>query len=98
MARHCSRGCECCLTECAGPDLHAKMGVAQLLNNNATVCLQVPLRCVRYRRWGLLAASCAAEAAYFAAGAAAWRANPRAALWVLLIPYCISSLALMFGK
>lgn len=59
---------------------------------------QVPLRCLRYRRWGLLAASCAAEAAYFAAGAAAWRANPRAALWVLLIPYCISSLALMFGK
>lgn len=60
--------------------------------------LQVPLRCLRYRRWGLLAGSVAAEAAYFAVGAAAWRANPRAALWVLVLPYCVSSLALMFGK
>ena len=59
---------------------------------------QVPLRCLRYRRWGLLAASCTAEAAYFAAARVAWHANPRAALWVLFIPYCISSLALMFGK
>ncbi|KAI7846206.1 hypothetical protein COHA_000276 [Chlorella ohadii] len=60
--------------------------------------LEVPLRCVRYRRWGLLAASCAAEAAYFTAASTAWRANPRTALWVLLIPYCLSSLALMFGN
>ena len=80
------------------PGLLVKLRVAQLLTNCATAFCQVPLRCVRYRRWGLLAASCAAEAAYFAAGAAAWRVNPRAALWVLLIPYCISSLALMFGK
>lgn len=60
--------------------------------------MQVPLRCLQYRRWRLLAASVAAELAYFAAGAAAWRLNPRATLWVLLIPYCISSLALMFGN
>ncbi|KAL4425429.1 hypothetical protein ABPG75_009445 [Micractinium tetrahymenae] len=60
--------------------------------------LEVPLRCARYRRWGLLAASMAAEAAYFAMGAAAWRANPRAALWVLVLPYWLSSLALMFGN
>lgn len=60
--------------------------------------VEVPLRCARYRRWRLLAASCAAEAAYFGAAAAAWRANPRACFWVLLLPYCLSSLALMFGK
>lgn len=60
--------------------------------------IEVPLRCLRYRRWGLLAGSVAAEAAYFAVGAAAWRANPRAALWVLVLPYCVSSLALMFGN
>ncbi|KAL4446747.1 hypothetical protein ABPG77_007991 [Micractinium sp. CCAP 211/92] len=60
--------------------------------------LEVPLRCLRYRRWGLLAASVAAETAYFAAAAAAWRANPRATLWVLVLPYCVSSLALMFGN
>ena len=59
---------------------------------------EVPLRCLRYRRWALLGASMAAEAAYFACCVVAWRANPRAALWVLMVPYALSSLALMFGK
>jgi hypothetical protein len=61
-------------------------------------CVQVPYRCLQYRRYGLLLASAATEAAYCGCAAAAWRANPRAALWVLLLPYVISSLALMFGK
>ena len=59
---------------------------------------QVPYRCLQYRRYGLLLASAATEAAYFGCAAAAWRANPRATLWVLLLPYLISSLALRFGK
>lgn len=60
--------------------------------------VEVPLRCLQYRRWALLAASMAAEAAYFTCCAAAWRANPRATIWVLAVPYAVSSLALMFGK
>jgi hypothetical protein len=60
--------------------------------------VETPLRCVRYGRWRLLAASVAAEAAYFGCAAAAWKLNPRATLWVLLLPYAISTLALMFGK
>jgi hypothetical protein len=60
--------------------------------------LETPLRCLRYRRWRLLVASVACEAAYFGLMVAAWRANPRAALWVLLVPYAVTSLALMFGK
>lgn len=78
-----------CLPACHGPN-HRRSSLLTLS--------QVPLRCLRYRRWGLLAASVAAEAAYFSAAAAAWRANPRATLWVLVLPYCVSSLALMFGK
>lgn len=62
------------------------------------IALQVPLRCLRYRRLGLLAASLAAELCYLAGAVAAWRANPRAALWVLALPYCVATLALMFGK
>ncbi|KAI3434847.1 hypothetical protein D9Q98_002901 [Chlorella vulgaris] len=60
--------------------------------------LETPLRCLRYRRWRLLLASVACEAAYFGLMVAAWRANPRAALWVLLVPYAVTSLALMFGN
>lgn len=72
--------------------------LAYLCRYVAAAWAEVPLRCLRTRRWAALAGSVAAEAAYFGGAAAAWRANPRAALWVLLLPYALSSLALMFGK
>jgi hypothetical protein len=60
--------------------------------------IEVPLRCLQYGRRGLLAGSLIAEGASFYVTAAAWQLNPRATLWVLLLPYFITSLALMFGK
>ena len=90
----------------AAPSLAAAAGIGVLLLRVRAIAwancpaspLHRPHRCLRYRRWGLLTASMAAEAAWFGGCAAAWRANPRAALWVLLLPYLLSSLALMFGK
>ena len=58
----------------------------------------MPLVCLRHRRYRLVAGSVAAEAAYFAGVYCAWRLNPRAATWVFIVPYFVTSLALMFGK
>ncbi|KAK9827672.1 hypothetical protein WJX81_006702 [Elliptochloris bilobata] len=60
--------------------------------------VEVPLYAVRRRGWALAGRCVASEAAYLGAVAALWRARPTATLWALVVPYFVTSLALMFGN
>ena len=60
--------------------------------------VEVPLYACRRRRWALLGQCLATEGAYLAAACLLWRWNAVATLWVLALPYLVSSLALMFGN
>ena len=53
---------------------------------------------LRRRRYRLFAESLLAEGLYLGALRALWLWRPAATLWVFLIPYAITSLALMFGN
>ena len=52
----------------------------------------------RRKRWRLLAQCMMTEALYIAAVRALWLWRPVPTLWVLVIPYLLTSLALMFGN
>lgn len=60
--------------------------------------LEVPLHAARAHRWGLLGACVATEVAYAVALCLLWRLAPVATTWAFLLPYAVSSLALMFGN
>ncbi|KAK9810976.1 hypothetical protein WJX73_002930 [Symbiochloris irregularis] len=60
--------------------------------------LEVPLYALHTQRYGLLAECLATESAYFIAAALSWRLRQTATLWVFVIPYLVTSLALMFGN
>lgn len=60
--------------------------------------VEVPLVAAKKKRWGLLAACLFTETAYVAAIAGLRSIAPAATLWVFIVPYIVSSLALMFGN
>ena len=60
--------------------------------------MEVPAYACRAQRWQLLAQCLATEAAYLAAVGLLASRNLVAALWVFIIPYLLTSLALMFGN
>ena len=60
--------------------------------------MEVPAYACRAQRWQLLAQCLATEAAYLAAVGLLASRNLVAALWVFVIPYLLTSLALMFGN
>ena len=59
---------------------------------------EVLVYALRRRRYLLLAQSLLAEGLYLGALRAMWLWRPVATLWVYLIPYAITSLALMLGN
>ena len=60
--------------------------------------VEVPLYALHKRRWALAAQCIASELAYLVAVLALWRVRPVATLWAFIIPYAVTSLALMFGN
>lgn len=52
----------------------------------------------RKRRLGAACRCLAAELSYCAAMAALWRLNSVATTWVFLVPFVLTSFALMFGN
>lgn len=60
--------------------------------------VELPLYALRRGRWAALAACLATEAAYLGGVQVLWVANPMATKWVFVIPFFISSFALMFGN
>ena len=60
--------------------------------------LEVPWYACRRRQWPLLGQCLATEGAYLLVAALLWRCNAVATLWVLVLPYLLSSLGLMFGN
>lgn len=64
----------------------------------AAAWLEVPLFALRSSRWALTGACLATEGSYILAVAALRRAAPVATAWVFLVPYVVSSFALMFGN
>ena len=59
---------------------------------------ELPLYAARRRRWRELAACLAAELAYLGVVRALWLFNPLATKWVFVVPFFLSSFALMFGN
>lgn len=53
---------------------------------------------LRRRRFLLLGECLCMESAYILAVYMLWQWRPVATLWTLVLPYCLSSLALMFGN
>ena len=68
------------------------------LRHGVAVWGELPLYAVRKGRFNAAAQCLAAEAAYCCMLAALWRLNAVATLWVFLLPFVISSFALMFGN
>ncbi len=60
--------------------------------------LELLFYALRKRRLGLLARSAAAESAYFIFVCLLWRWKPVQTLWAFILPYIITSAALMFGN
>lgn len=60
--------------------------------------VELPLYALRRKRYAWCAAAAVSAAAYWAVVAALWRLNPVATTWVLLVPFALSSFALMFGN
>lgn len=60
--------------------------------------VELPLYAVQTRRLRLAAACLATEGAYLVGVAAAWCVAPVATLWTLILPFFVSSLALMLGN
>lgn len=60
--------------------------------------IEVPARAAYYRRWGILVACLVTEAAYLGVVAVLWRMNQVATTWTLVVPFAVSSFALMFGN
>ncbi len=68
------------------------------LRHGVAIWVELPLYALRKRRYGAAGRCLLAEAAYCAATAALWRVNNVATTWVFLLPFLISSFALMFGN
>ena len=60
--------------------------------------IAVPAYAFTCKRWDLLWECLAGEVSYFAAAALIARSAPVAALWLLLVPYVVTSFAIMFGN
>eukprot|EP00887_Chlorella_sp_A99_P005783 scaffold1.g5783.t1 len=60
--------------------------------------VELPWYAARARRWGALAACLAGEGTYLGGVAWLYRLSPMATKWVIVIPFCVSSFALMFGN
>ncbi len=59
---------------------------------------ELPAYALRKGRTHQAAACAACGLAYWAAVAALWRFNPVATLWAVLLPFAVSTFALMFGN
>ena len=60
--------------------------------------MELPLYALHRRRFAAAGKCLAVEAAYLGAMAALWRTNSIATTWVFLLPFVVSSFALMFGN
>ncbi len=60
--------------------------------------VELPLYALWRRRWRALWACLATELGYLGAVCALWALSPLAAKWVFLVPFFLSSFALMFGN
>ena len=60
--------------------------------------LELLFYALRKRRLSLLAKSAAAESAYVITVYILWQWKPIQTLWALILPYAVTSLALMFGN
>ncbi len=60
--------------------------------------VELPLYALRRRRWGALGTCLATELGYFAALRTLWLLSPLATKWVFVVPFFLSSFALMFGN
>ncbi len=60
--------------------------------------VELPAYAARKGRHGQAALCAACAAAYWAAMAALWRVAPMATLWSLVVPFFVSTFALMFGN
>lgn len=60
--------------------------------------LELLIYAVRRRRFGLFAKCLLAQTAYLFTVQLLWRWKPIATLWSCVLPYLLSSLALMFGN
>lgn len=59
---------------------------------------ELPGYALRRKRYGWAVGTVSAETLYLLAIALLWRVNPVATLWTLVVPFGISSFALMFGN
>ncbi len=60
--------------------------------------IELPIYALRCGRVKLAASAFGAELCYIAAVVALHRARPVATLWVFMLPYVLSTLAMMFGN
>ena len=60
--------------------------------------VEVPLCVARHGRWDVAVAAAAGECAHLGVTVALWQMNRTATLWVLVLPFFIASVALMFGN
>lgn len=64
----------------------------------AAIWIELPLYAFWRRRYGLLAQALGSLAAFATVAALLQRVSPVATLWVLVVPFFVSSLAMMFGN
>lgn len=82
-----------CAPGCAPSPLHSYW-----LRYWVLAWVELPYYAFRRRRWGALAACLATECGYLAGVRALWALSPMATKWVFIVPFFISSFALMFGN
>ncbi len=68
------------------------------LRHSIAIWVELPVYAVRARRYRAAAQCLLAEAVHFGGLAVLWRLNSVATAWVFLLPFVISSFALMFGN